>query len=99
MGDWTRVCCLEAADVNVRTLCKTLCSVPYPWRVSVVDEIFWSCEVLWLFRDIVVKWMARKLSGGQNHISESCTLQCLPSRVSTDPVTGVSIDQGGRGGW
>jgi hypothetical protein len=63
-GTW--IYCFVAADMNVRTLGGTRCGAPYPRRVFLlIDEVFWSCIVLWLFRDIVLKLVARKLSGGQ----------------------------------
>jgi hypothetical protein len=52
-------CCLEAADMNVRTLGAARCGAPYPWRgVSLIEEVFWSCAVLWLFLGRVLKLVA-----------------------------------------
>jgi hypothetical protein len=42
--------------------------------------------------------VARKLSGGQILIWESCAVEGVPSFVSTDPLTVASEARGGRGG-
>jgi hypothetical protein len=52
---------------------------PYTWRVFVIDEEYFCCVVLWVLREVMLKWVARKLLEGHdsNFGIAVCTVSCV----------------------